>query len=145
MGAVTPVGATAPQTWEAMLEGRSGISRFDDPWARELPVRVAGRVGADPSIVLTTKEYRRMDRCGHLALIAAREAWSQAGRPEADPERLDIVIGSGYGGLGTVVDQAPTLDTGGPRRGSPHTLTQIMTNGPAAWISIDVGARGGAR
>ncbi len=86
-----------------------------------------------------------MDRCGHLALIAAREAWTQAGRPDADPERLAVVIGSGYGGLGTVVDQTRALDTGGPRRVSPHTLTQIMTNGPAAWISIDVGARGGAR
>lgn len=86
-----------------------------------------------------------MDRCGHLALIAAREAWTQAGRPGVDPERLAVVIGSGYGGLGTVVDQTRALDTGGPRRVSPHTLTQIMTNGPAAWISIDVGAQGGAR
>ena len=144
MGAVTPVGATVPETWEAMLQGRSGITRLDDPRAHELPVRVAGLVSADPEAVLTTREYRRMDRCGHLALIAAREAWTQAGRPDVDPERLAVVIGSGYGGLGTVVDQTRALDTGGPRRVSPHTLTQIMTNGPAAWISIDVGARGGA-
>lgn len=145
MGAVTPVGSTVAQAWGALLEGRSGIIRLDDPWAQELPVRVAGRVSADPRTLLTTREFRRMDRCGHLALIAAREAWTQAGRPETDPERVAVVVGSGYGGLGTVVDQTRALDTGGPRRVSPHTLTQIMTNGPAAWISIDVGARGGAR
>lgn len=145
MGAVTPVGATVPQTWEALLQGRSGISRLEDPWAQELPVRVAGLVKSDPGAQLTTREYRRMDRCGQLALIAAREAWTQAGRPKADPERLAVVVGSGYGGLGTVVDQTRALDTGGPRHVSPHTLTQIMTNGPAAWISIDLGARGGAR
>lgn len=145
LGAVTPVGATVPETWEAMLEGRSGISRLVDPWAYELPVRVAGLVSANLSAALTTREFRRMDRCGHLALIAAREAWTQAGRPEAAPERLAVVVGSGYGGLGTVVEQTRALDTGGSRRVSPHTLTQIMTNGPAAWISIDVGARGGAR
>lgn len=86
-----------------------------------------------------------MDRSGHLALIAAREAWTQAGHPETDRERLAVVIGSGYGGLGTVLDQTRALDAGGPRRVSPHTLTQIMSNGPAAWISIDVGAKGGAR
>ncbi|WP_427132033.1 beta-ketoacyl-[acyl-carrier-protein] synthase family protein [Pseudarthrobacter sp. S9] len=145
MGAVTPVGATAALTWDGLLEGRSGISMLDDPWAQGLPVRVAGRVTADPAVLLSTREYRRMDRCGHLALIAAREAWAQAGRPEVDPERLAVVIGSGYGGLGTVVAQTRLLDSGGPRRVSPHTLTQIMANGPAAWVSIDVGARGGAR
>jgi 3-oxoacyl-[acyl-carrier-protein] synthase II len=86
-----------------------------------------------------------MDRCGHLALIAAREAWAHAGRPEVDPERLAVVIGSGYGGLDTTLEQTRTLDGKGPRRVSPHTLTRIMVNGPSAWVSIDVGARGGAR
>ncbi|MEQ4520987.1 beta-ketoacyl-[acyl-carrier-protein] synthase family protein [Pseudarthrobacter sp. B907] len=145
MGAVTPAGSTLPQTWAALLEGRSGIARLKQPWAQGLPVRVAGSVSADLGALLSTREYRRMDRSGHLALIAAREAWAQAGHPGTDPERFAVVVGSGYGGLGTVLDQTRALDTGGPRRVSPHTLTQIMSNGPAAWISIDVGARGGAR
>ncbi|MET3811479.1 3-oxoacyl-(acyl-carrier-protein) synthase [Arthrobacter sp. UYEF3] len=80
-----------------------------------------------------------------MALIAARQAWAQTGRAEVDPERLAVVIGSGYGGLGTVVAQTRTLDRSGLRRVSPHTLTQIMANGPAAWVSIAVGARGVAR
>ncbi|HSL35684.1 MAG TPA: beta-ketoacyl-[acyl-carrier-protein] synthase family protein, partial [Arthrobacter sp.] len=108
-------------------------------------VRMAGQVKIDVASMLTTPEYKRMDRCGHLALIAAREAWEQAGRPDADPERLAVVIGSGYGGLDTTLEQTRTLDSSGPRRVSPHTLTRIMTNAPAAWVSIDVGAKGGAR
>ncbi|WP_427005213.1 beta-ketoacyl-[acyl-carrier-protein] synthase family protein [Pseudarthrobacter sp. H2] len=145
LGAVTPVGGTAAETWAALLAGRSGIVALDEDWAQELPVRMAGRVTVDVPSLLSTPEYRRMDRCGHLALIAAREAWAQAGRPEADPERLAVVIGSGYGGLDTTLEQARTLDASGPRRVSPHTLTRIMTNAPSAWVSMDIGAKGGAR
>ena len=145
LGAVTPVGSTAGETWDALVAGRSGIVPLDDEWASGLPVRMAGRVAADVPSLLSTLEYKRMDRCGHLALIAAREAWAHAGRPQADPERLAVVIGSGYGGLDTTLEQTRTLDGKGPRRVSPHTLTRIMTNGPSAWVSIDLGARGGAR
>ncbi|MHA7208169.1 beta-ketoacyl-[acyl-carrier-protein] synthase family protein [Arthrobacter sp. MDT1-65] len=145
MGAMTPLGGTVAQTWDGLLEGRSGIAALDQPWAQELPVRVAGLVPADPAASLSTREFRRMDRCGHLALVASREAWEQAGRPAVEPDRLAVVIGSGYGGLGTVLSQLRTLDTGGSRRVSPHTLTQIMVNGPSAWVSIDIGAQGGAR
>lgn len=144
-GAITPVGGSAPETWTALAAGHSGITALDEDWAQGLPVRMAGRVTADVASQLSTPEYKRMDRCGQLALIAAREAWAQAGRPAVDPERLAVVIGSGYGGLDTTLEQTRTLDTSGPRRVSPHTLTRIMANGPAAWVSIDVGARGGAR
>jgi 3-oxoacyl-[acyl-carrier-protein] synthase II len=145
LGAVTPVGGTTAETWAALLAGRSGIVALDEDWAQELPVRMAGRVTVEVPALLSTPEYRRMDRCGHLALIAAREAWAQAGRPDADPERLAVVIGSGYGGLDTTLEQARTLDASGPRRVSPHTLTRIMTNAPSAWVSMDIGAKGGAR
>jgi 3-oxoacyl-[acyl-carrier-protein] synthase II len=144
-GAVTPVGGTVPETWAALAAGRSGIAALDADWAQGLPVRIAGQVATDVAAQLSTPEFKRMDRCGHLALIAAREAWAQAGRPDADPERLAVVIGSGYGGLDTTLEQTRTLDASGPRRVSPHTLTRIMTNAPAAWVSMDVGAKGGAR
>lgn len=142
---MTPVGGTAAETRTALLAGRSGIAALEEDWAQVLPVRMAGQVNVDVSSLLTIPEYKRMDRCGHLALIAAREAWEQAGRPDADPERLAVVIGSGYGGLDTTLEQTRALDSSGPRRVSPHTLTRIMTNAPAAWVSIDVGAKGGAR
>ncbi|MGY2744080.1 beta-ketoacyl-[acyl-carrier-protein] synthase family protein [Pseudarthrobacter sp. O4] len=145
LGAVTPVGGTAAETWSALLAGRSGIAALDQDWAQELPVRMAGRVTVDVASQLSTPEYKRMDRCGQLALIAAREAWAQAGRPDADPERLAVVIGSGYGGLDTTLEQTRALDASGPRRVSPHTLTRIMANAPSAWVSMEVGAKGGAR
>lgn len=145
LGAVTPVGGTAAETRAALLAGRSGIAALEDDWAQALPVRMAGRVKIDVASLLSIPEYKRMDRCGQLALIAAREAWAQAGSPQTDPERLAVVIGSGYGGLDTTLEQSRTLDTSGPRRVSPHTLTRIMTNAPAAWVSMDVGAKGGAR
>jgi 3-oxoacyl-[acyl-carrier-protein] synthase II len=145
LGAVTPVGGTAAETWDALLAGRSGIAALDEDWAQVLPVRLAGRVTTDVAAMLSIPEYKRMDRCGQLALIAAREAWAEAGRPDADPERLAVVIGSGYGGLDTTLEQTRTLDASGPRRVSPHTLTRLMTNAASAWVSIDVGAKGGAR
>ena len=145
LGAVTPVGGTVAETWDSLLAGRSGIAAIDEDWAQALPVRMAGRVSVDVAAALSIPEYKRMDRCGQLALIAAREAWAQAGRPDADPERLAVVIGSGYGGLDTTLEQARTLDASGPRRVSPHTLTRIMTNAPSAWVSMEVGAKGGAR
>lgn len=145
LGAVTPVGGTAAETWDGLLAGRSGIAAIDEDWAQALPVRLAGRVTMDVAALLSTPEYKRMDRCGQLALIAAKEAWAHAGRPDADPERLAVVIGSGYGGLDTTLEQVRTLDARGPRRVSPHTLTRIMTNAPSAWVSMEVGAKGGAR
>jgi len=144
-GSINPLGSNVGQTWEALLAGRSGIAPLDQEWAEQLPVRIAGQVTADLSEHLTTRELKRMDRCGQLALVAAREAWQQAGAPDVDPERFAVVIGSAYGGLGSTIEQDRALASGGPRRVSPHTLTRLMVNGPAAWVSIDLGARGGAR
>lgn len=144
-GTINPLGTTVKETWEALLEGRSGITALHQDWAEQLPVKIAGQITADLSEYLSTREMKRMDRCGQLALVAAREAWTQAGSPEVDPERFAVVIGSAYGGLGSTIEQDRTLNQSGPRKVSPHTLTRLMANGPAAWVSIDLGARGGAR
>ncbi|MBT2568042.1 beta-ketoacyl-[acyl-carrier-protein] synthase family protein [Arthrobacter sp. ISL-85] len=144
-GTINPLGSTVKETWEALVAGRSGITAINQDWAEQLPVRIAGQVTSDLSEHLNTREMKRMDRCGQLALIAAREAWAQAGSPEVDPERFAVVIGSAYGGLGSTIEQDRTLNQSGPRKVSPHTLTRLMANGPAAWVSIDLGARGGAR
>jgi len=144
-GTINPLGATVAETWSGLLAGQSGIAALETDWAEQLPVRMAGQVTADLSEHLTTRELKRMDRCGQLALVAAREAWQQAGAPDVDPERFAVVIGSAYGGLGSTLEQDRALASGGPRRVSPHTLTRLMVNGPAAWVSIDLGARGGAR
>lgn len=145
VGTINPLGSNTKETWEALLDGRSGIAALEQDWAEQLPVRIAGQVTADLSEHLSTREMKRMDRCGQFALIAAREAWAQAGAPEVDPERFAVVIGSAYGGLGSTLEQDRVLGQSGPRKVSPHTLTRLMVNGPAAWVSMDLGARGGAR
>jgi 3-oxoacyl-[acyl-carrier-protein] synthase II len=144
-GTINPLGSSVAETWSALVAGKSGIAPLEDAWAEQLPVKIAGQVAADLSEHLSTREMKRMDRCGQFALIAAREAWEQAGSPEVDPERFAVVIGSAYGGLGSTLEQDRTLAESGPRKVSPHTLTRLMVNGPAAWVSIDLGARGGAR
>ncbi|MEY9877816.1 3-oxoacyl-[acyl-carrier-protein] synthase II [Streptacidiphilus sp. MAP12-33] len=145
MGASTPLGGDVASTWAAMLEGRSGVAVLQEEWARELPVRLAARLAVDPAQVLPRVEARKLDRCEQLALVTAREAWADAGRPEVAPERLAVVIGTGTGGVGSLLAQDDALERHGARKVSPYVVTQMMANGPAAWVSMDLGARGGAR
>ncbi|WP_042434398.1 beta-ketoacyl-[acyl-carrier-protein] synthase family protein [Streptacidiphilus anmyonensis] len=145
LGASTPLGGDVASTWAAMLDGRSGVALMEDPWARELPVRIAARLAVEPTEVLSRVEARKLDRCEQLALVTAREAWADAARPEVAPERLAVVIGTGTGGVGSLLAQDDALEQHGARKVSPYVVTQMMANGPAAWVSMDLGARGGAR
>ncbi|MFF1798528.1 beta-ketoacyl-[acyl-carrier-protein] synthase family protein, partial [Kitasatospora sp. NPDC058263] len=144
LGATTPLGGDVASTWAGMLAGRSGIRAIEDEWAAGLPVRIAGRLALEPSEVLDRVQARRMDRCEQVALIAARQAWADAGTPEVDPERLAVVIGTGTGGALTMLGQDDVLEASGVRKVSPHTVPMLMANGPAAWVSIELGARAGA-
>jgi len=144
LGAVTPLGDDAPTTWDALLEGRSGVGLLDAAWAEPLPVRLAGTVRADLAEHLTVPQTRRLDRAEQLAMIAGREAWADAGSPAVDPERFAVVVGSAIGGLTTTLEQQARLQEN-PRRVSPHTVTMMMANGSAAWLSIELGAKAGAR
>ncbi|MFD7233875.1 beta-ketoacyl-[acyl-carrier-protein] synthase family protein [Streptomyces syringium] len=144
LGATTPLGGDVASTWSAMLAGQSGISRIAEEWADDFPVRIAGRLKTEPTEVLDRVRARRMDRCEQIALVAAREAWADAGRPDVDPERLAVVIGTGTGGALTLLGQDDILEASGVRRVSPHTVPMLMANGPAAWVSIDLNARAGA-
>jgi 3-oxoacyl-[acyl-carrier-protein] synthase II len=144
-GAVTPVGLTAPETWSALLRGDGGIGAITEAWAAELPVRIAARVDDAFAESLAVREVRRTDRAEQLTLVAGREAWASAGSPDVDPTRLAVVVGSANGGIATTLDQSRVLDEHGHRRVSPHTVTMLMANGPAAWLSIDLGAKAGAR
>ena len=88
LGAITPLGADVPSTWEALLAGASGI-RGGDP--------VAGTMAADPAGALPPVRARRLDRSQQAALVAAAEAWADAGTPDVDPDRLASAIGTGIG------------------------------------------------
>jgi 3-oxoacyl-[acyl-carrier-protein] synthase II len=145
MGAVTPVGTDAESSWTALVSGTSGIARVTAGWADGLPVRIAGEVASAAVDSLSVRELRRMDRAEQLALVAGREAWAAAGTPNADPDRIAVVVGTAIGGLNTTIDQQHILDESGARRVSPHTVTMMMANGAAAWLSMDIHARAGAR
>ena len=145
LGATTPVGGTAPETWEAILAGRSGARTMDFDWVAkyELPVTFAATIATKPADVLAKVETRRLDPSSQYALIAAREAWADAGRPEVEPERLGTAIGSGIGGVWTLLDQWDTLKEKGPRRVYPLAVPMLMPNGPSAAVSLELGARAG--
>lgn len=144
LGAMTPLGADLASTWSAMQSGGNGIGALEETWAEGLPVRIAGRLTADPAASMPRTEARRLDRSEQMALVTAREAWAHAGSPQTDPERLAVVIGTGIGGVTSLLGQNHVLETSGPRRVSPHTVPMLMANGPAAWVSMDLGAQAGA-
>jgi 3-oxoacyl-[acyl-carrier-protein] synthase II len=144
LGATTPLGGDVASTWAAMLAGRSGVQALTDDWAQDLPVRIAGTAAADPAEVIGRVQARRMDRCEQFALVAAREAWADAGQPEVSPERLGVSVTSGIGGIGSTIAAYDILKEKGWQRISPFTVPMLMPNGAAGWISIELGAQAGA-
>jgi 3-oxoacyl-[acyl-carrier-protein] synthase II len=144
-GATTPLGGDAASSWEALLAGKSGVAALTEAWAADLPVKIAARVAVDPSRVLKPVEVRRLDRSAQFALIAAREAWQHAGLADADvvPERLCSVVGSGIGGVITLLDAYDVLKAKGARSVSPRTVPMLMPNSPAAYVGLEFGARAG--
>jgi len=145
LGATTPLGGDVASTWDAMLAGRSGVGPLTQEWAAQLPVRIAAQLAVDPSASIDRVRLRRLDRSEAIALIAAKQAWADAGLEGSglDPERLAVSIGSGIGGAQTLLNQDDILEASGPRRVSPHTVPMLMPNGPAAWVGIELGAQAG--
>jgi 3-oxoacyl-[acyl-carrier-protein] synthase II len=145
LGATTPVGGDIASTWDGLLTGRSGAKLLEDEWAADLPVRIAAPVAVDPLDVLDRVEARTLDRSQQLALVAAREAWADAGLGDGvvEPERLAVVVASGIGGVLTLLAQYDVLRERGARRVSPHTVPMLMPNGPAATVGLALCARAG--
>jgi 3-oxoacyl-[acyl-carrier-protein] synthase II len=145
LGATTPLGGDVASTWEAMVAGRSGVSALTQDWAATLPVRIAASMKVDPSTVIDRVKLRRLDRSEAAALIAAHQAWDDAGLADADVdrERLAVVVGTGIGGAQTLLNQDDILEASGPRKVSPHTVPMLMPNGPAAWVGLELGAKAG--
>src|SRR3954454_23031773 len=90
LGATTPLGGDVASTWDAMLAGRSGVSALTQEWAQQLPVRIAAQLAVEPSEVLERVKLRRLDRSEAIALIAAHQAWAEAGLADSGlgPGRL---------------------------------------------------------
>ena len=143
MGMTTPVGGDVATSWAAVLSGTPGISLIDEDWVADQPSKMAGIMSVNPAGVLDRVEARKLDRSQQAALVAAREAWAQAGAPAVDPERLGAVVASGIGGVTSLLDAYDTLRERGPSRISPHMVTMIMPNGPAAIVGLELGAQAG--
>lgn len=145
IGATTPLGGTAGESWSNLLAGKSGVSTLEQEWVarHELPVTFAGQAKIKALEVLTPQEAKRLDPSSQFAIISAREAWQDAGTPEVAPERLSVDFATGIGGVWTLLDAYDTLRERGPRRVLPMTVPMLMPNGPAAAVGMDLGARAG--
>jgi 3-oxoacyl-[acyl-carrier-protein] synthase II len=145
LGATTPLGGDVASTWEALLAGRSGVSRITDDWIKEYPAQLVARLKVDPAEQIDRVRARRLDRSQQVAVIAAEEAWRDSGVGDAgvDPLRIAVVFGTGIGGALTLLGQDDVLEEKGPRRVSPFTIPMLMPNGPAAAVGLAVGAKGG--
>ncbi|MCW2578337.1 MAG: fabF, partial [Modestobacter sp.] len=145
LGATTPLGGDVASTWEALLAGRSGVSRITDDWITDFPAQLVARLTNDPMDQLDRVRARRLDRSQQVAVIAAEEAWRDAAGADSgvDPERIAVVFGTGIGGALTLLGQDDILEAKGPKRVSPFTIPMLMPNGPAAAVGLAVGAKAG--
>jgi len=145
LGATSPLGGTATDTWNALLAGESGASTLDYEWVERtaLPITFAAQARVKPIDVLARHETKRLDPSSQFALIAGREAWADAGMPAVEPERLAVDWATGIGGVWTLLDAWDTLRERGPRRVLPMTVPMLMPNGPGAAIGMDLHARAG--
>ena len=146
LGTSNPLGANTADTWRALLAARSGIRTLEVDWVEryQLPVSFAGTAATDPLEVLPTPQARKMDPATRFAVVAADEAWADAGSPEVDGERLAVAVASGIGGIHTTLDAWDTLKEKGARRVLPMTVPMLMPNSSAANVSVRFGAKAGA-
>jgi len=150
LGATTPIGGDVASTWDALVAGRSGVGPIKADWLDrfDLPVTIAAQLAVEPTEKLERVQARRLDRCEQVAIVAAREAWADAGLPQnpadaVEPERLAVVVGTGIGGALTLLHQDDLLEQFGMRKVSPLTIPMLMPNGPAAHVGLAFGALGG--
>jgi len=143
LGAVTPVGIGVDAFWRGLLEGRSGvgyITRFD---TTDFPVKIGAEVtDFDPLDFIDRKEARRMDRFCQFAVAAAELAVEDAGLDKYDPDRTGVVMGTGVGGMETLIQQLDVMKRRGPERVSPFFVPMMIANMAAGQIAIRFDARG---
>ncbi len=145
VGMITPVGLDAPTSWAALVAGKSGagrISRFDpSPFEVQIACEVKG---FDPAAHLDYKEARRMDRFCQFAMVAVKEAMADSGLTinGTNAERVGVIIGSGIGGIATILDAVKVMETRGPSRIGPFAVPMLMADIAAGQVAITYGAKG---
>lgn len=145
IGCISPVGNNVRETWDSILAGQSGaalITHFD---ASTHKTRFAAEVkGFDPVALFGAREARKMDRFTQFATVAAMEALEQAALKidESNRDRVGVVIGTGIGGIGTLLEQVNVLHERGPERVSPFLVPMMISDSAAGMLAIRFGARG---
>jgi 3-oxoacyl-[acyl-carrier-protein] synthase II len=145
VGAVTPLGNTAEETWEAICKGESGVGVITRLDASDFSTRIAAEVkGFEPERYIEKKELKKMDTCIHYAIAASSMALENAGIQitEANTHRTGVIIGSGIGGLASIERYHAVLFERGPGRVSPFFFPMALPNMAAGQVSIYLGARG---
>src|SRR4051794_6282137 len=145
MGVVSPIGNNVDKFWRNLTEGKSGISSIDTFDVSNHKAKIAGIIrdfNADD--ILGKNEARRLDRFSQFALAAAEQAWTDSNLniDDINLERLGVYVGSGIGGIETLIDNVDTLREKGPRRVSPTLVPAMISNAAAAQISIKWNAMG---
>ncbi len=145
MGAITPVGNTVGEFWEALRAGKNGISRITKFDPSDLKTQIAGEVkDFDPGNILDSKEIRRIDLFSQYGIFAADEAIRNSGLsvPDEDPFDIGVIVGSGIGGINVLESQVETFLNKGPGRISPFYITGMITNIVAGHIAAKFGLNG---
>jgi 3-oxoacyl-[acyl-carrier-protein] synthase II len=145
MGCISPVGNTVQDTWKSLLEGKSGagwITHFD---ASKHKTRFAAEVkGFDGAALFGQRDARKMDRFTQFAVATTLQALQQSGLKidDSNRDRIGVIIGTGIGGIGTLMEQADVLRERGPERVSPFLVPMMISDSAPGMIAIRFGARG---
>jgi 3-oxoacyl-[acyl-carrier-protein] synthase II len=145
LGAVSPLGLTAPATWRAALDGKSGVralTRFD---ASAFQTRFGGEItDFDPLVALERKDARHLDRFAQFVAVAAAEAVADAGLDweHVDHDRIGVATATGIGGIETLLRENEVLRERGPGRVNPHLIPMMMANAASGYLAVRYGLRG---
>lgn len=145
LGCVTPLGCDPETVWDNLIHGRSGIGQITHFDASALECQVAAEVkDFDPNAIFGKGEARRMDRFTQFAAFAAEQALHNAAIQvtESNRDRIGVVIGSGIGGIGSILEQAKVFEERGPRRVSPFLIPMMLADTAAGTVAIRLGMRG---
>ena len=143
MGAVTPIGNTAPEYWQSLVAGRCGVDRITRFDTTDYAVKIAAEVkDFDYQCCMTKEQARKCDLYTQYAMAAATEAMAMSGITQPDPERTGVYVGSGIGGMNTLLTEANKLFTRGPGRISPFFIPMMISNIAAGNIAMRFGAKG---
>lgn len=147
MGAVTPIGLSVKDSWDACVNGRSGIDRITLFDTTNFQVQIGGEVkNFDPALYMDAKEARRRDRFEQMGVAAAKEALADSGLviTESNAGRIGSFVSSAVGGAQSFQDASIIVKESGPRRVNPFTIPMMMVNGAAGMVAIDFGTKGPA-